>query len=115
MKRGDLVIVDFGVVNPAASIRPALVIQNDRDNARMSKTIVAQITTNIRRAGENTQLLIDPGHTDWMQSGLKRSSVVNCTNLATIDQSDIRRIFGSLSPATMRQINDCLRSALAIP
>jgi mRNA-degrading endonuclease toxin of MazEF toxin-antitoxin module len=39
--RGDVVIVDFRPVHPAAGVRPALVIQNDRDNARMSKTIVA--------------------------------------------------------------------------
>ena len=32
--RGDVVIVDFRPTNPAAKVRPALVIQNDRDNTR---------------------------------------------------------------------------------
>jgi mRNA-degrading endonuclease toxin of MazEF toxin-antitoxin module len=60
MNRGDIVIVDFSPASPSAGIRPAVVVQNDRDNARMQNTIVAQVTSNIRRAQEDTQLLIDP-------------------------------------------------------
>jgi len=109
-----VVIVDFTPTNPAAQIRPALVVQNDRDNARMGNTIVAQITTNIRRAGQDTQLLIDSTHHDWPASGLRHPSVVNCSNLATIDQRDVTRRIGSLSAATMKQVGHCLKAALGI-
>ncbi len=44
MNRGDVVIVDIRTVNPLAKVRPAVIIQNDRDNGRMSNTILAQIT-----------------------------------------------------------------------
>ena len=54
MKRGDIVIVDFSVLDPREKIRPALVVQDDRDNARMNRTIVALITGNVRRADEPT-------------------------------------------------------------
>jgi mRNA-degrading endonuclease toxin of MazEF toxin-antitoxin module len=57
--RGSVVVVDFRPADPGAGIRPALVVQNNRDNARMQNTIVAQITSNISRAHEDTQLLID--------------------------------------------------------
>ena len=53
VQRGDVVVVDFTPTMPAASVRPALVVQNDRDNARMRNTIVAQVTSNLRRAGED--------------------------------------------------------------
>ncbi len=65
MNCGDVVTVDFSRYDPTDKVRPALVVQNDRDNTRITKTIVAQITTNIARAGEDTQYLID-GTPAWM-------------------------------------------------
>jgi len=94
MNRGDVVTVDFSLHDPADRARPALVVQNDRDNARMAKTIVALITTNVRRAAEDTQYLIDRSHPDFPASGLHRDSAVNCSNLYTIRQSDVSRVIG---------------------
>jgi hypothetical protein len=72
------VIVDFTPTNPAA-----------------------QIMTNIRRAGEDTQLLIDSTHQDWRACGLRHASAVNRSNLATIDRRDVTRRIGSLSAETI--------------
>jgi mRNA interferase MazF len=52
--RGDVVIVDFYPTDPRSKVRPALVVQNDRDNARMKRTIVIQITSNVSRSHEDT-------------------------------------------------------------
>lgn len=112
MNRGDLVIVDFRPTNPNAGVRPALVIQNNRDNARMLNTIVAQVTTNITRAAADTQLLIDENHADWDRSGLIRPSVVNCSNIYTIERRDVAKQIGSLSESTMADVDECLRAAL---
>jgi mRNA interferase MazF len=112
--RGEVVIVNFAPTIPTAQTRPALIVQNDRDNARMSNTIVAQITSNISRAHEDTQLLIDPGHPDWGLSGLRYASVVNCSSLGYIQQRHILRAIGSLSAQTMQEIDDCLRAALGL-
>ena len=119
MNRGDIVIVDFSPTSSSVGIRPAVVVQNDRDNARMKNarmqnTIVAQVTSNIRRAQEDTQLLIDQNHVDWQQSGLRLASVVNRSNLATVRQADIRHVIGSLSSAAMQLIDKCLRVALEL-
>ncbi|QDT91010.1 type II toxin-antitoxin system PemK/MazF family toxin [Gimesia algae] len=112
--RSNLVIVDFRSTIPSAGVRPALVVQNNRDNTRMSNTIVVQVTTTIRRSIENTQLLIDQQHPDWKQSGLRRPSVINCSNIYTIRQQHIAKVIGSLSATTMEQINHCLRTALEL-
>jgi mRNA-degrading endonuclease toxin of MazEF toxin-antitoxin module len=37
MNRGDVVLVDYPFTTGGAKVRPALVVQNDRDNARMKK------------------------------------------------------------------------------
>ena len=114
LRRGQVVVVDFAPTNPASGVRPAVVVQNDRDNARMANTIVAQVTSNISRAHEDTQLLVDQAHSDWKSSGLRRPSVVNCSCVAYVRQSHITRTIGTLSSATMKQIDECLKAALGI-
>jgi mRNA interferase MazF len=112
MNRGDIVTVDFSQYDLADKVRPALVVQNDRDNGRMTKTIVALITGNVRRTTEDTQYRLAPAHPDFSASGLRRESAVNCSNLYTIRQADVTRVIGRLSPATMEEIADCLKAAL---
>ena len=114
VQRGDVVVVDFSITYPQAGKRPALVVQNDHDNARMRNTIVAQITTNISRSHEATQLLLDQHHVDWRQSGLRAASVVNASSLVTVPKADLVRKIGQLSAQTMQQIDDCLKAALGI-
>ena len=114
MKRGDIVIVDFSVYNPQEKVRPAVVVQNDRDNARMKNTIVALITGNVSRAGEPTQYLIDQAHPDYPASGLHKESVVNCSNLITVRQQDILHTIGKLSWETLDQMDACLKAALGL-
>ncbi len=80
----------------------------------MAKTIVALITSNIGRASEDTQYLIDRKHSDIAPSGPHRGSAVNCSNLYTIRQSDISRVIGKLSQETMEKIDDCLKAALEL-
>lgn len=113
VNRDDVVLVDYPFTAGGSKVRPALVVQNDRDNGRMTNTIVAQISGNTARANEPTQHLIvlaaEPG------CGLARDSALIATNLPTMHQSVILRVLGALSAATMAQIDDCLRVALGLP
>ena len=82
MNRGDVVIVDFPFTSGTASkLRPALIVQNDREIRRITKTIVSMITGNLRRANEDTHCLVDPGTSDGASSGLNGPSLVSCINL----------------------------------
>ena len=114
LSRGSIVVVDFASTNPGSGVRPAVVVQNDRDNARMANTIVAQITSNVSRSHEPTQLLIDQGHANWGTSGLCRPSVVNCSSVATVQQQHVTRVIGQLSSLTMREIDACLKAAFGL-
>ncbi len=52
VRRGDVVLMDYPyAVGTGLKVRPALVVQNDRDNGRLATTIIVQITGNTRRAG----------------------------------------------------------------
>jgi mRNA interferase MazF len=116
MKRGDIVLLDYPYADGSGSkVRPALVVQNDRDNQRLTTTIVALITKNVSRVHEPTQLLIDVSTPAVRQSGLNQTSAVTCGNLFTVAQTKVRRVIGSLSPSTMAQIDACLRASLDLP
>jgi mRNA interferase MazF len=116
VQRSDVVLVDFPFAGGAGSkVRPSLVIQNDRDNARLTNTIVAQITGTTHRALEATQVLIDLNTPEGQQSGWLFDSVVNCVNLVTLDKTKILRRLGNLPDALMRKVNDALKAALQLP
>jgi mRNA interferase MazF len=114
VSRGQIVVVDFAVAGMPKKVRPVLVIQTDHYNRKMANTVVAMITTNLTRASEPSHLLVDLSTPEGKQSGLLHSSVVNCNTITTIRQSEVLRVLGSLPGSTMRQIDQCLKAALAI-
>lgn len=115
VQRGDVVLVDFPYgAGGGAKVRPALVVQNDRDNQRLPNTIVVQITSVTRRAVEPTQLLVELASPAGVQSGLRQDSVVNCVNLLTLSRLKILRRLGSLPAPLMQKVNECLKVSLGL-
>lgn len=115
MKRGDVVIVEFPYTDgQRGKNRPALVLQNDRDNTRLSNTVVAMISGNVRHSDETTQVLIEPARETGASSGLHGPSVVKCCNLFTVRQQDIQRTIRHLSESLQTSIDLALRSALGL-
>jgi mRNA interferase MazF len=116
VQRSDVVIVDFPFSSGSGGkARPAVIVQNDRDNSRLNSTIIAMITSRTHRSAEPTQVLIDVGTPDGKQTGLHKTSVVNCVNLFTIDQTRILKTIGRLSPRLSQEVDDALKAALALP
>ncbi len=116
VRRGDVVLVDYPYSDRTGSkIRPCLVVQSDHNNARLDDTIVVTITSQVARAAEPTQLLIDLATPAGRQSGLLFTSAVQCENILTVDSGYVTRRIGSLPPDVMLHVNDCLKAALAVP
>jgi mRNA interferase MazF len=116
MKRGDVVLVYIPFVGaPGGKTRPAVVVQSDPLNAAIQETVIAEITSNVLRASQSHQVLIDVSEPDGAASGLLSDSAIRCQRLHTIPQSDVQRTIGSLSAALLSALNAGLKSALAIP
>jgi mRNA interferase MazF len=116
IRRCDVVIVDFPFTDTGQSkVRPALVVQNDRDNARIRKTVIAMVTGNTRRRGDPSHLYVDPNDPDGASSGLSFPSLVSCNNLFTIEQGSILQVIGQLSDPLKQRLGDCLKAALGLP
>ncbi len=114
--RGDVVMVDFPFTDTGTSkVRPAVVVQNDRDNQKIRKTILAMITGTLRRKGDPIHLYVDPADPDGASSGLRFPSLVSCNNLFTVEQDNIQQVIGHLSDTLKQQLADCLKAALDLP
>jgi mRNA interferase MazF len=115
LSRGDVVLVQFPYSSGAGSkLRPAVVVQGDHNNRRLTNVILVPITTTIQRAGESTQYLVDARSATGKAAGLRHTSVVSCENLTTVAQSLVRRRLGRLPPRAMNKINECLKAALGL-
>jgi mRNA interferase MazF len=111
--RGDVVLVDFPFSTGTSSkVRPALIIQNDRDNLRLLNTIVVQITSTTHRAIEATQVLIELATPEGKQAGIRADSVVNCLNIATISKTKVIVKIGCIDGALIQKVNACVRTTL---
>jgi mRNA-degrading endonuclease toxin of MazEF toxin-antitoxin module len=116
-RRGDVVVVEIPYYDrPGGKERPAVIVQCDRNNGRLLSTLVAGVTTNLRRVtSEPTQFLVDPQTAEGASSGLSAPSAVKCENLYTIAQARIKRTPGRLSDVLLGKLDACLKSALELP
>ncbi|MEX2171999.1 MAG: type II toxin-antitoxin system PemK/MazF family toxin [Pirellulales bacterium] len=114
--RGDIVLADLPFTDRTGSkVRPALVVQNDHNNARLDDVILALITrTTTRAATEPTQLMVDVNAPDGQATGLLHNSAVKCEHLITMHRSFIQRVIGRLPDVLMQRVDECLKESLAI-
>lgn len=90
--------------------RPVLVVQSDEFNeSRIRTVVVAAITSNTRLAQAPGNVLLSK-----RASGLQRLSVVNVSQLATIDRSRLTDRISSLPDGATREVEEGLRTVLAL-
>ncbi len=88
--------------------RPVLIVQDDTFNqSRISTVIVVVITS-------NTLLAEAPGNVLLPRnvSGLSKQSVVNVSQILTIDKSFLGEYIGSLSEDLQEEVDEGLRTVL---
>jgi mRNA interferase MazF len=118
VKRGEIYWVEFDPVKGSeqGGLRPALVVQNDIGNQYAPTTVVAAITRTMPPQPYPFVVVVEPE-----ESGLPERSVVNCAQVATIQQSgpqsrlrpprgetEVRPI-SRLSPTRMAEVDSGLR------
>jgi mRNA interferase MazF len=90
--------------------RPVLVIQaNSFNRSRIQTVIVAVISSNLRLADAPGNVLV-PAHA----SGLARDSVVNVSQLITLDRSFLTEAVGRISERIMSEVVAGLRLVLEL-
>ena len=102
IKQGDIFWVSLGT--PRGSEpgyrHPHVVIQNNLFNqSKINTVVICALTSNLSRAKSPGNVLIRKG-----EGNLKKESVVNITQMITVNKSDLIEKIGSLSPARIREI-----------
>ena len=111
-KRGDIVLMLFPHSDlRTAKTRPALVVQADNLQTGLPQKIVAMITSRMLRAQHQSRVIVQLSTPEGQQSGLLTDSVVMTDNLATVAETEIDRIIGTLP---MGNIDAALRHTLGL-
>jgi len=107
IKQGDIYWIDFGI--PGGSEpryrHPHVVIQNNVFNASKIKTIVVcAITSNLKWAKSPGNVLLKKG-----DGNIPKDSVVNISQIETVDKSFLSEKIGTLSSSKIHQIIEGVR------
>jgi len=102
IRQGDIFWVNLG--SPKGSEpgyrHPHVVIQNDVFNAsRISTVVVCALTTNLKRAQAPGNVTLNKG-----EANLAKKSVVNISQVVTVNKSDFIDKIGSLSSKRTKEI-----------
>ena len=112
VRRGELWWVDFGDPRGSAPAyrRRAVVVSSDRFNrSRLATVIVAAVTSNQRLADAPGNVSLLPPH-----SGLPKASVINVTQLFTIERAFLEARIGEVGSGKLRALEDGLRLVLGL-
>jgi mRNA interferase MazF len=84
---------------------PHVVVQDDVFNhSRISTVVVCALTSNLKRASEPGNVLLEPG-----EGNLPRQSVVVVSQVSSVDKARLGERIGALSDARVEQILAGLR------
>ena len=102
IRQGEIYWLHVGATigSAPAGRRPALVVQHDRFNrSAISTIVVAAITSNLRLGGMPGNVRLRHG-----EAGLPRESIVNVSQIRTIDRTRLVDRVGVLGAARMRDV-----------
>jgi len=110
IQQGDLYWSTFAV--PVGSTpgyrRPVVVVQNNLFNASgIATVLVCPLTTNLRLAASRGNILLAAG-----EGGLSQQSVVNVSQVTTLNKTDLDDFLGALSTRRVREILAGIRIVL---
>ena len=110
IRQGEIYWLDVG--EPSGSApgyrRPFVVIQNDMFNrSPIDTAVVCALTSNLRRAEAPGNVLLQP-----REAGLPKQSVVNVSQIYTVDKQELTEKIGTLSSARILEILAGIQSVL---
>ena len=110
IQQGDIYWVDLQepIGSEPGYRHPHVVVQNDVFNcSRIHTVVVCALTSNLQRAEAPGNVLLKPG-----EANLPKQSVVNVSQIFTVDKRQLEEKIGSLSTLRVREILDGIRLVL---
>jgi len=108
--RGEIFYADLGenIGSEQNGIRPVLIIQNDVGNEHGPTTIVAGITSKLKKMHLPTHLYLGK------RFGLSKESVLLAEQIMVIDRTRIKGYIGTLDDITMERVEEAIEISLGL-
>ncbi len=102
IKQGEIYWVDLG--EPSGSepgyMHPHIIIQNNLFNSSSINTVVmCSLTSNLRRGSSPGNVILKKG-----EANLPKKSVVNITQIYTVDRNDLYEKIGAVNSGRIKEI-----------
>jgi mRNA interferase MazF len=113
IRKGSVYWVDFSPGKGSEPIgkRPGIVLQNDLLNdSKLNTVIVAAITSTMKFGDLPGNVTLHKG-----EANLPIPSVINMTQIKTVDKRSLREKIGTLSNDRMAQVHDGLNLIMDLP
>ena len=107
IRQGQVYWLNFGLATGSAPAErhPCVVVQNDIFNRSAIRTsVVCLITSNLSRANAPGNVLLRKG-----EANLPKASVVNVSQILTVDKAELVELTGKLSGAAAGAVRDGLQ------
>jgi len=111
VRQGEVYWIDFGPATGSAPAErhPCVIVQSDSFNrSRIATTVVCLITSNLSRLRAPGNVALKKG-----DANLPKPSVVNVSQVLTIDKSDLSDRIGRLPGAAIEAVRDGLELLFA--
>jgi mRNA interferase MazF len=110
INQGDIFWIDLD--EPSGSEpgyrHPHVVVQNNVFNrSRINTVVVCALTSNLKRAAAPGNVVLEP-----KEANLPKQSVVNISQIFTVDKSQLGEKIGTLSSRRVRELLDGIRLLL---
>ena len=111
VRRGDIFYANLNPVigSEQGGLRPVLILQNDIGNTYSPTTIVAAITSRIKRAKLPTHIELKSNRYQ-----LEKDSAILLEQLRTIDKQRLKERIGHLDEEVMAKVNIALEISLSL-
>lgn len=109
IKRGDVIRVNLDptIGREIKKTRPCVVIQNDVGNKVSQTTIIALVRDAQGKTDQPYAAFITAG-----QGGLTKDSLVDCSQIRTIDRERIVKKIGTLDLPELQKVNKALKISI---
>lgn len=111
IQRGDIFTYDFGKSNGSTQtgLRPAVVVQTDMLNKNSPTTIIAPITTSLKRVSMRSHIVLGKNY------GLNEESMILLEQMRVVNKADLFEFIGTVDNADILfQIDEGIKSTLGI-
>ena len=113
LNKGDIVLVQFPFTDLSQTkLRPALILYSNSENNETTLCFISSLNVDNLTSEE---FAIKDSDKEFSETGLRISSKVRVTRIATLNNSLILRRLGKLGNEYMKMLNKTLKQAFQLP